>query len=290
MKTTKTKLISTLAVGGLLAAGAITTTVAATSASAAPNFQMPFPCGQTWDGSTRSNHSPNRSVDFNRPNDIGDTVVASAGGTVSRVANEGSTSYGRWVEVNHGGGYTTRYAHLSTQSVSTGQAVKAGQKLGTVGSTGGSTGPHLHFEQRLNGNDISVKFNGATVAYYTTKAYTSKNCGGGSGTPTNPQTIKDACGTGYTVIDRKAIKGATIYLTYNSATGKNCVATMKTTNIGKKTRVSAFLEVKGGSRSTDAGSYGYYAGPVKKSAAGKCVKWGGSTSAASYTSPFEHCG
>ena len=63
-----------------------------------------------------------KSIDFNRSDDIGDKVVAAAGGTVSRVENEGNTSYGRWVEINHGSGYRTRYAHLSTQSVSVGRA------------------------------------------------------------------------------------------------------------------------------------------------------------------------
>lgn len=65
------KVLSKVAVVGLLAAGAVGTTVAVntTAASAAPSFQLPFPCGQTWDGGTRTNHSPMRSVDFNRSGD-----------------------------------------------------------------------------------------------------------------------------------------------------------------------------------------------------------------------------
>lgn len=152
------------------------------SVFAAPSFQLPFPCGQVWAGQTRSNHSPVNSVDFNRSNDEGDSVVAAAGGTVTRVANEGSTSYGRWVEVSHGNGYTTRYAHLSVQSVSVGQSVSQGQKLGAVGNTGGSTGPHLHYEQRHNGAAERASFNGAGALYFGTKNYTSQNkCGGGGG-------------------------------------------------------------------------------------------------------------
>jgi hypothetical protein len=148
-----------------------------------PNFQLPFPCGQVWAGQTRTNHSPTRSVDFNRSNDIGDTVVAAFGGTVTRVANTGSTSYGRWIEIAHSGGYRTRYAHLNSQSVSVGQNVKRGQKIGTVGSTGGSTGPHLHYEQRLNGVATTAYFDGRAAVYYGTKNYTSQNCGstGGGG-------------------------------------------------------------------------------------------------------------
>ena len=151
------------------------------SLTGAPTFQLPFPCGQVWAGQTRTNHSPANSVDFNRTNDIGDTVVSAAAGKVTRVANEGSTSYGRWVEVDHGNGYRTRYAHLNSQSVSVGQSVSKGQKLGTVGSTGGSTGPHLHYELRHNGVAIRPVFNNATAFFFGTRNYTSKNsCSGSS--------------------------------------------------------------------------------------------------------------
>jgi murein DD-endopeptidase MepM/ murein hydrolase activator NlpD len=149
---------------------------------AATPFQLPFPCGQVWAGQTRTAHSPQNSVDFNRLNDIGDTVVAAKAGTVTRVANEGNTSYGRWVEISHGSGYTTRYAHLSVQSVHVGQKVSQGQKIGAVGSTGGSTGPHLHYEQRRNGVAIRASFSNTGALYFGTKNYTSQNgCGGGGG-------------------------------------------------------------------------------------------------------------
>ncbi|MBA3393947.1 MAG: M23 family metallopeptidase [Deltaproteobacteria bacterium] len=149
-----------------------------------PSFQLPFPCGQVWAGQTRTAHSPQLSVDFNRFNDTGDTVVAAAAGTVSRVANTGSTSYGRWIEIRHGNGYTTRYAHLSSQSVSVGQTVRRGQKIGTVGSTGGSSAPHLHYEQRQNGVAVRARFNGATAFYYGTRNYKSANSCGSSAGPT----------------------------------------------------------------------------------------------------------
>jgi len=151
-------------------------------AAAAPNFQLPFPCGQVWEGQTRTNHSPANSVDFNRANDDGDPVVASAGGTVSRVANEGSTSYGRWVEIDHGGGWRSRYAHLSAQAVSVGQSVRIGQRIGSVGTTGGSSGPHLHYEQLLNGADQKIRFNGTQILYWGSRSYTSRNSCGTSGT------------------------------------------------------------------------------------------------------------
>jgi len=150
--------------------------------SGAPKFQLPFPCGQSWSGQSRTNHSPQNSLDFNRPDDLGDTVVAAAAGKVTRVANEGNTSYGRWVEIDHGGGYRTRYAHLSKQSVSVGQNVAQGQKIGELGNTGGSSGPHLHYEQRKDGYAQRPVFDGTTSYFFGTKTYKSKNkCGTGGG-------------------------------------------------------------------------------------------------------------
>ena len=154
----------------------------------APTFQLPFPCGQVWAGQTRSNHSPVNSVDFNRADDTGDTVVAAAGGTITRVANEGNTSYGRWVEIDHGNGYRTRYAHLSVQSVSVGQSVSKGQKIGAVGNTGGSTGAHLHYELRRNGVAIRPEFNNSAALFFGTRNYTSNNSCSGSGTGTGTGT------------------------------------------------------------------------------------------------------
>src|SRR6185436_15652117 len=106
---------------------------------------------QVWSAATFASHNPQQAVDWNRVNDFGDDVLASAGGTVTRVENEGNTSYGRWIEIGHGDGWRTRYAHLSVQSVSVGQHVKMGQRIGEVGSSGGSTGPHLHYEQSHDG-------------------------------------------------------------------------------------------------------------------------------------------
>jgi murein DD-endopeptidase MepM/ murein hydrolase activator NlpD len=59
------------------------------------------------------------------------------------------------VVVDHGNGYTSLYAHLSTVYVRQGQAVRQGEVLGTLGSTGNSTGPHLHLELRLHGVNIN---------------------------------------------------------------------------------------------------------------------------------------
>jgi hypothetical protein len=258
-----------------------------TPASAAPAFQMPFPCGQVWDGQTRTNHSPQNAVDYNRANDDGDPVGASAAGRVSRVANEGSVSYGRWIEIDHGAGWTTRYAHLSAQRVAVGDQVSPGQLIGNVGNTGGSTGAHLHFEQRLNGSAVRIVLNGAQILYFGTRSYTSANTCAAN----NPHTPQAACGSGYQVIDWAGLGGAgAVYLLYNAGNGNNCVVTVKATSIGTASATSAFLEVQGQARTTDAGSYGYYAGPVRAVAPGACVRWGGSIGSTSYTSPFEHCG
>lgn len=138
-------------------------------------FQLPFPCGQVWVGQTRTNHSPQNSIDFNRRNDFGDAVVAAASGRVSVVGNTGSRSYGRWVEIDHGDGYRTRYAHLSGVAVRTGQRVSRGQRIGAVGSTGGSTGPHLHYELRRWGTALRPVFNGARATFFGTRNYRSYN-------------------------------------------------------------------------------------------------------------------
>jgi murein DD-endopeptidase MepM/ murein hydrolase activator NlpD len=76
-------------------------------------------------------------------------VLAAAGGEVIQAGYFGG--YGYSVMLYHGGGYATWYAHLSSIDVSMGQLVARGGQVGRVGSTGWSTGPHLHFEIRING-------------------------------------------------------------------------------------------------------------------------------------------
>jgi murein DD-endopeptidase MepM/ murein hydrolase activator NlpD len=84
--------------------------------------------------------------------ETGDAVRATADGTVTAASWSGG--YGRVVDVDHGNGLSTRYGHLSSIAVRVGQSVKTGQIIGKVGSTGRSTGPHLHYETRLKGEAI----------------------------------------------------------------------------------------------------------------------------------------
>lgn len=93
----------------------------------------------------------------------GQNIVAIAGGTVS-VATTNS-SYGNYVMINHGNGTASLYAHMSSLAVKAGDTVSQGQVIGYCGSTGWSTGPHLHFEIRVNGATTDP------LAYYSSGAY-----------------------------------------------------------------------------------------------------------------------
>ncbi|HZQ10405.1 MAG TPA: M23 family metallopeptidase [Anaerolineae bacterium] len=83
-------------------------------------------------------------------NSMGTPVVAADSGYIETVGWD-SSGYGNMILINHGNGAITRYAHLSAFAVQAGQSVKKGQLIGRVGSTGHSTGPHLHFEIIVNG-------------------------------------------------------------------------------------------------------------------------------------------
>lgn len=116
----------------------------------------------------------------------------------------------------------------------------------------------------------------------------NKYGGGGSANPYQPAAV---CGSGYKVIDSHALGTVgTTYLLYNSGSKANCVVTLKKTKLGAKSPVAATLQVKGGTTASDSGNFSYYAGPVKKSAAAKCVKWGGKVDSTSWTSAYSHCG
>ncbi len=90
-------------------------------------------------------------LDFKGP--AGTSILAAADGKVTFAGNQGG--YGNCIEITHANGLVTRYAHLSGFNVSLGQAVKRGIQIARMGSTGRSTGSHLHFEVRLNGQAIN---------------------------------------------------------------------------------------------------------------------------------------
>jgi murein DD-endopeptidase MepM/ murein hydrolase activator NlpD len=101
-------------------------------------------------GENRGSHM-HAGIDISAP--TGTPIRAAASG---RVALAGWTGgYGQYTCIQHGGGLSTCYAHQSSIGVSVGQSVSRGQVIGAVGSTGHSTGPHLHFEVRVGGSPVS---------------------------------------------------------------------------------------------------------------------------------------
>jgi hypothetical protein len=94
---------------------------------------------------------PHDGIDLSAP--MGTPIVAPAGGTVDRVAVE--NGYGNIIEIDHGNGIRTRYAHCSRIVARLGQHVERGDRIATVGNTGLSVGPHLHYEILINGRPVN---------------------------------------------------------------------------------------------------------------------------------------
>jgi murein DD-endopeptidase MepM/ murein hydrolase activator NlpD len=107
----------------------------------------------------RRNPFGGRTYEFHAGMDIdgekGDLVVAPASGVVTKAGWQGG--YGNMIEVDHGNGLITRYGHLSKLNVELDDVITRGQLIGFVGSTGRSTGPHLHYELRLNDHPINPR-------------------------------------------------------------------------------------------------------------------------------------
>ena len=105
----------------------------------------------------RGNPFGGSSSEFHKGQDIaapwGTRVIATADGVVTEAGWQ--RGYGWVVYIDHGNGISTRYGHLSRIDVTVGQTIKRGDQLGLVGSTGRSTGPHLHYEVRINGQAIN---------------------------------------------------------------------------------------------------------------------------------------
>lgn len=107
----------------------------------------------------RRNPFGGRSYEFHAGMDIdgekGDTVLAPANGVVTKAGWQGG--YGNMIEIDHGNGLTTRYGHLSKIEIQVGDPIQRGQLIGLIGSTGRSTGPHLHYELRLHDKSINPR-------------------------------------------------------------------------------------------------------------------------------------
>lgn len=105
------------------------------------------PYGLRWNG---SDFHPGIDI----ANDMGTPIVATADGIVEE-AGWNSGGYGNMVDIDHGNGMMTRYAHASQVVVTAGQYVRRGQLIAYMGSTGFSTGPHVHYEVRINGQAVN---------------------------------------------------------------------------------------------------------------------------------------
>ncbi|MET7881417.1 M23 family metallopeptidase, partial [Micromonospora profundi] len=191
-------LCSAVALSGTTLMAELSGTGTARAAGPRPMFQLPAPCGETWRLSTYAGHDdydidmiPTSGSAWGRP------ILASFGGTVVRAGIDGTlggrtpsnpsgpmgTGGGYYVRIDHGNGWESLYLHmLQSPMVSVGQQVRIGQQLGKVGSTGSSSGPHLHFEQTRDGAKVESYFNGVPSGithdnYSYSVNRTSYNCG-----------------------------------------------------------------------------------------------------------------
>lgn len=116
-----------------------------------------------------------KGIDLANP--VGTPVYATADGVVSRA--DWFSSYGLYVSLEHGGSLQTRYGHMSRLNVAAGQRVHKGEIIGYVGSTGRSTGPHLHYEVRVNGVAVNPIPYMQTADYQTQLAVADTTLGQG---------------------------------------------------------------------------------------------------------------
>lgn len=131
-----------------------------------PRFSAPYPCGERW---TYDHHSAEvrQALDFVRSDGAvtdGSVQVASAPGVATRHVQAGGA--GNYVVIDHGDGWVTYYFHLSEYLVAHGAWVNRGDPIGRTGSTGASSGPHIHYEQLRNGVGQVIHIEGASLAPY----------------------------------------------------------------------------------------------------------------------------
>lgn len=144
-----------------------------------PLFQAPYPCDESW---TYSHHSQEvrRALDFidEAGNTNGAPALAAAQGVATQHYEAGGA--GNYISIEHGGGWRTYYFHLQSFTVADGTFVTQGQEVGRVGSTGASSGPHLHFEELHNGEGKDIYLDGMSLAPYPgeyfEQSHKSNNC------------------------------------------------------------------------------------------------------------------
>jgi hypothetical protein len=162
-----------------------------------PRFQLPVPCGETWQLNTYPGHGEYDIDMYPAAGEVwGRPVLASYAGTVTEAGIDGSLGGrtpdnpsgprgrggGYWVEIDHGGKWTTSYLHLlEPPRVRAGQKVAQGEQIGRVGSTGNSGAPHLHYEQHRGSQKVEAHFDGVPSGITDDDAehsvtLTSNNC------------------------------------------------------------------------------------------------------------------
>lgn len=132
----------------------------------APRFSAPYPCGERW---TYSHHSREvrLALDFVRADGVetnGSVQLASAPGVATRHFEAGGA--GNYIAIEHGDGWKTYYFHLSSFIAEHGAWVDRGDEIGLTGSTGASSGPHIHYEQLKNGAGQTIHIEGTSLAPY----------------------------------------------------------------------------------------------------------------------------
>lgn len=142
--------------GGPVTTSTVSTPIAPTMGVSIPS-RAPLAVGSTSSSYGMRTHPvlggarAHKGIDLAAP--TGTPVYATADGTVGRA--DWFSSYGLYVALEHGNAFETRYAHMSRLAVAAGQRVRKGDIIGYVGSTGRSTGPHLHYEVRVGGEAVN---------------------------------------------------------------------------------------------------------------------------------------
>ncbi len=181
------------------------------------------------------------------------------------------------------------------------------QNPGVQGDTGAANGAGGNTPGPVTtkpGQPEPGKSGAPTAPHASTKPGSPKQPGGSTPTrgtggngstpakePPNKYTPQAACnsggkGSGYYVLRSMAVSGGVAYLLYSNSTAYNCAVTIKSTHVGTKSPVSAWIQKKGGGTITDSGSFAWYAGPVYVKAPGECVRFGGN----GRTAPYGNCG